>query len=174
MDTFIQFVGLCVLTAQIAGGNATERMTSSIEAPARDSVVVVMPRVKNSTMPTSMALNQSSASRRGARPGRATSPSSVQTRLTNVEDHTAMLVFNESDSVSVEGWGEPRKLSDGFQYIELNGEHLSITSDAPNGKVAPTLAELGLGKLGGTLTDPFRPPAYSGSGGHVHNLRGNA
>jgi hypothetical protein len=93
--------------------------------------------------------------------------------MTDVEDHTAMIVFNEDDVDSVVGW-VPQELSKGFYYIELHGEHLSVTSDAPNSKVAPTLAELGLGKLGGTLTDPFRPAGVLRSGGHVHNLRGNA
>lgn len=166
MDTILEFVGLCVFTSQVVSGLATERVSNSARIRGNVEWVAILPRVDGSTMPASMASSHSSAPRQAP----ATTPASrsrFAVEVANpgpaVEAHLAMIAFRSCDLLSVDGWAVKSLGDKDYLYIELSGEHLTFVADAPNGAVTPTREGLPLAKLGGTLTAPFTPPAYSGA-----------
>lgn len=164
-QTIIQFIGLIVFATGFGGGMPNERIMSTDIDTA--PVVAILPRITGASGPAMQRMHSHAAS---------AEPVDVQSEdaQSGVEAHTALLTFASCDLLAVSGW-ELKELGDtGFLYIEWNGEHLTINADRPNGPVTPSDSkDLGLGRLGGTLADPFTAKTgYSGAAAVVTLTQG--
>ena len=178
MDTIIEFVGLCVLTTQLAGGNATTgggNVTAQLTPQTqtinrrvvinRPVVVAIMPRVSgnNIIQPISSALSLPPQKLATTSAPKAV-PALPMSGLT-VEAHTAMIAYDSMYQISINGWKAQTlsPLNPGWVYIKLSGEKITFLSDTTDSDIN-TPDHLLLPHLGHTLTSPYTSASnYSGA-----------
>jgi len=167
MDSFVEFVGLCVLTTQLASSNLTPRLTMQASSLRQNKVVVaIMPRVVSD--PRRAERISAAPSRRINKMATPAAVHEVQGLGTEVETHTAMLIFHESEELQpVTGWTTHPLHPDGsddWVYVELTGEQIVFNSDLSDVDITPSFNSLAIPHLGNTpLTTPYRPPGYPGA-----------
>lgn len=158
MSTVVEFIGLCVLTAQSISPNPNLQAATRNRVALMDSkrVVAIMPKVPDlfvepraqSTVALADLRHTASSARAdatghaaGARHPEGVSeatagPGPHLVSLTgDVAAHTAMLMFRTEDYRSKSGWtdADVRQLDTGWEYVELrNGEQVGFVPDLPN------------------------------------------